>query len=103
MIKMEKFVPITIKTPERLVEMIDLLAKKHFETRSAYLRDIIVENVVREYETVELRERIIDEWLKGNLRYPEIESLIGKNEAEKIKVFRNTLEKSISRAKKLAE
>jgi metal-responsive CopG/Arc/MetJ family transcriptional regulator len=99
---MEK-IPVTVKYDGTLLKKIDQLAYENFETRSEFIRDITINAVKRKLQMKKLADLAITKWVKGKMTANEMVKVLGKEETEKIIIFRKTLLKSVERGFELGK
>jgi len=91
---------VSIRVDSRLLHELDQIAHKKYKRRSDIIRDALVDYVERNVEAREVKEIITDQFLEGKIDFDDFSRVVGIDTAEQIKIAKETLEESISRAKK---
>ena len=91
---------VSIRVDPRLLRELDRIANKKYKRRSDVIRDALVDYVEHDVEIQEVKELIIDQFLKGKIGFEEFGRIVGFDIAEQVKIAKETLQESISRAKK---
>jgi len=91
---------VSIRVDPRLLKELDRIANKKYKRRSDVIRDALVDYVEHDVEIQEVKELVIDQFLKGKISFEEFGRIVGFDIAEQVKIAKETLQESISRAKK---
>ena len=91
---------VSIRVDSRLLHELDQIAHKKYKRRSDIIRDALVDYVEHDMEAKEVKEIITTQFLEGKIGFDDFSRVVGIDTAEQIKITKETLEESISRAKK---
>jgi len=91
---------VSIRVDSRLLHVLDQIAHKKYKRRSDIIRDALVDYVEHDLEIREVKEIITNQFLEGKIGFDDFSRVVGIDTAEQIKIAKETLEESISRAKK---
>jgi len=91
---------VSIRVDSRLLHELDQIAHTKYKRRSDIIRDALVDYVEHDLEAREVKEIITNQFLEGKIDFDDFSRVVGIDTAEQIKIAKETLEESISRAKK---
>ena len=84
---------IDLRLPDELVEKTDILAKLEYKNRTDVIKSALTEYLGRVADT-QLREKAVESCLDDKLSYNELAVIIGRQNAESVKVSKRLLERS---------
>lgn len=85
---------IDLRLPAELVEKTDILAKLEYKNRTDVIKSALTEYLGRVETTMQLREKAVESYLGDKLSYNELAVVIGRQNAESVKVSKSLLERS---------
>ena len=77
---------IDLRLPAELVEKTDILAKLEYKNRTDVIKSALSEYLRRVETTMQLREKAVESYLDDKLSYNELAVIIGRQNAESVKV-----------------
>ena len=83
---------IDLRLPNELVEKTDILAKLEYKNRTEVVRNALAEYLRKIETTMQLREKAVESYLDDKLTYNELAVVIGRQNAESVKVSKRLLE-----------
>jgi metal-responsive CopG/Arc/MetJ family transcriptional regulator len=84
---------IDLRLPDELVEKTDILAKLEYKNRTDIIKSALTE-YLRKVAATQLREKAVESYLDNKLTYNELAVVIGRQNAESVKVSKRLLERS---------
>ena len=84
---------IDLRLPNELVEKTDILAKLEYKNRTEVVRNALAEYLRKIETTMQLREKAVESYLDDKLTYNELAVVIGRQNAESVKVSKRLLER----------
>lgn len=93
----------SIEIPEELYQKVGAVASEHFETTKEYIQKLISDSIREEVELKEIKRQIASKYASGEISYESLKSLLGSKEAERIRLYKETLLESLREADVVAE
>ena len=93
---------ISVRLPEELLEEVDAVARVEGTDRTTLLKRALLEYVERERQEEAFKERVVRLYLAGRLDDPELDRLLGREDAGAVRAARRLLEKGEKLARALA-
>ncbi len=78
-------VPLRFK--DELLHKIDAFAREHYETRSDFIREAVIEKIKSETEKAKVRDMVLSRFAKGELSSEALKQFLGKEEADKYRII----------------
>jgi len=85
---------IDLRLPDELVKKTDILAKLEYKNRTDVIKSALSEYLRRVETTMQLKEKAVESYLDDKLTYNELVVIIGRQNAESVKVSKSLLERS---------
>jgi|GEM_PF-2329328 len=92
---------IDLRLPDELVEKTDILAKLEYKNRTDVIKSALTE-YLRGVAATRLKEKAVESYLDDKLTYNELAVVIGRQNAESVKVSKRLLARSDSIAEDIA-
>lgn len=83
--------------------MIGAVASEHFETTKEYIQKMISDSVREELELREIKRQIASKYAANEISYESLKTLLGAKEAERIRIYKETILESLREADNVAE
>jgi len=94
---------IEVVLSENLYHKVGIAASEHLETTSEYLQKLISESIREELELKEIKRQIASRYASDDISYESMKSLLGYKEAERVRIYKETLLESLREADAVAE
>ncbi len=94
---------IELRLSEDLYMKIEAVASEHFETEQKYMQNVISDSVREELELKDVKRQIASKYAEGKISYESLRSLLGSKEAERLKVYKETILESFLEADEVAK
>ena len=93
----------SIELPEDLYLKVGTVAREHFETTDEYIKKVVSDAVREELELRDIKRQIASKYAAGEISYESLKTLLGSNEAERIRIYKETILESLREADDVAE
>lgn len=94
---------IEVEIPEDLYHKVGAVASEHLETMKEYIEKVISDSIREEIELKDIKKQIASRYALGEISYESLKSLLGPKEAERIRIYKETLLESLREADDVAE
>lgn len=94
---------IEVEIPEDLYHKVGAVASEHLETMKEYIEKVISDSIREEIELKDIKKQIASRYALGEISYESLKSLLGSKEAERIRIYKETLLESLREADDVAE
>jgi len=94
---------IKIELPEQLYYKIGVVASGRFETIKEYINKLISESLREELELGDIKKQIASRYAADEVSYESLSALLGVKEAERIRIYRETIFESLREADDVAK
>ncbi len=89
---------IEVELPEDIYRKIGAVASAHFETTNEYIKKLISDSVREELELKEIKRQIASKYAADEISYESLKTLLGAKEAERIRIYKETILESLIEA-----
>ena len=94
---------INIELPDQLYYKIGVVASGRFETIKEYISKLVSESLREELELGDIKKQIASRYAAGEVSYESLRALLGVKEAERIRIYRETILESLGEADDVAK
>ncbi len=94
---------IDVELPADLYHQVGAVASEHFETTRGYIKKVISDSIREELELKEIKRKIASKYAANEISYESLKALLGVKEAERIRIYRETVLESLREADDVAE
>jgi len=96
-------ISLRVELPEDLFKKIGSVASEHFETTGEYIKKVVSESIREELELGEIKRQIASKYASDEISYESLKSLLGSKEAERVRIYRETILESLLEADAVAK
>ena len=96
-------ISLKVELPEDLYHKIGSVASEHFETTREYIEKVVSESVREELELREIKKQIASKYASDEISYESLKSLLGSKEAERVRIYKDTVLESLQEADAVAK
>jgi len=93
----------SIELPEDLYLKVGAVAREHFETTGEYIKKVVSDAVREELELRDIKRQIASRYAAGEISYESLKTLLGFKEAERIRIYKETILESLKEADDVVE
>ncbi len=94
---------IKVELPEDLYRKVGTVASEHFETTDEYIKKVISDSIREELELRDIKRQIASRYATDEISYESLKTLLGSKEAERIKIYKETILESLREADDIAK
>ena len=94
---------IIVEFPEELYLKVGAVALEHFKTTREYILKVISDSVREELELGDIKRQIASKYAEEKISYESLKTLLGAKEAERIRIFKETIQESLREADNVAQ
>lgn len=94
---------IDVELPNDLYNKIGAMASERFETTREYIIKVVTESIREELELRDLKRQIASRYAADEISYESLKTLLGVKEAERIRIYRETILDSLREADDVAK
>jgi len=94
---------IEVELPEELFRKVGTVASEHFETTKEYIQKVVSDSIREELELGEIKRQIASKYAANEISYESLKTLLGAKEAERIRIFKETILESLREADNVAK
>jgi hypothetical protein len=94
---------LKVELPEDLFQKIGSVASEHFETTREYIEKVVSESLREELELKEIKRQIASKYASDEISYESLKSLLGYKEAERVRIYKETILESLLEADAVAK
>jgi hypothetical protein len=96
-------ISLRVELPEDLFHKIGSIASEHFETPRGYIEKVVSESIREELELKEIKRQIASKYASDEISYDSLKSLLGSKEAERVRIYKETILESLLEADTVAK
>jgi hypothetical protein len=94
---------IDVELPNDLYNKIGTMASERFETTREYIIKVVSDSIREELELRDLKRQIASKYAADEISYESLKTLLGVKEAERIRIYRETILESLREADDVAK
>lgn len=94
---------IKVELPDDIYLKIGAVARENFKTVGGYIKKVVSDSVREELELKEIKRQIASRYAAGEISYDSLKTLLGSKEAERIRIYKETILESLREADAVAE
>lgn len=94
---------IEVELPEDMYHKVGAVASAHFETTNEYIKKLISDSIREELELKEIKRQIASKYAADEISYESLKTLLGAKEAERIRIYKETILESLIEADNVAK
>lgn len=94
---------IDVEFPNDLYHKVGTIASEHFETTKDYIIKVVSDSIREELELRDIKRQIASRYAADEISYESLKALLGVKEAERIRIYRETILESIREADDVAK
>lgn len=94
---------IEVELTEDMYHKVGAVASAHFETANEYIKKLISDSIREELELKEIKREIASKYAADEISYESLETLLGAKEAERIRIYKETILESLTEADNVAK
>jgi len=89
---------LKVELSEDLFNKIGIVASEHFKTTREYIKKVVSESIREELELKEIKRQIASKYASDEISYESLKSLLGFKEAERVRIYKETILESLQEA-----
>lgn len=89
---------IKIEFPDDLYIKIGVVASEHFKTAKDYVRKLVSDSIREEFELRDIKKQKVSKYAADEISYDSLKAMLGSKEAERIRVYKETILESFKEA-----
>lgn len=94
---------IEVEFPNDLYHKIGAIASENFETTREYIIKVVSDSIREELELRDIKRQIASKYAADEISYESLKTLLGVKEAERIRIYRETIFESLREADEVAK
>jgi metal-responsive CopG/Arc/MetJ family transcriptional regulator len=93
----------SIELPEDLYLKVGTVARERFETAGEFIKEVVSNAIREELELKDIKRQIASKYAAGEISYESLKTLLGSKEAERIRIYKETILESLKEADYVAK
>lgn len=89
---------IDVELPDDLYRKVGTVASERFETTREYIKKVVSDSIREELELREIKRQIASKYAADEISYESLKVLLGVKEAERIRIYKETILESLREA-----
>ncbi|MDP3103602.1 MAG: hypothetical protein Q8M95_03230 [Candidatus Methanoperedens sp.] len=94
---------IEVELSEDMYHKVGAVASAHFETTNEYIKNLISDSIREELELKEIKRQIASKYASDEISYESLKTLLGAKDAERIRIYKETILESLIEADNVAK
>ena len=94
---------ITVDFPYDIYLKIGAIASENFKSAGEYVKMIILDSIREELELKYIKKQVVSEYSANKISYESLKILLGNEEAERLRVYKETILESFNEADAIAK
>ena len=94
---------ITVDLPYDTYLKIGAIASEHFESTKDYIKKVVSDSIREELELKDIKKQVASRYAADEISYGSLKNLLGNEEAERLRIYKETILESIAEADIIAK
>ena len=94
---------ITVDLPYDTYLKIGAIASEHFESAKDYIKKVVSDSIREELELKDIKKQVASRYAADEISYESVKNLLGNEEAERLRIYKETISESITEADIIAK